>query len=121
MDGNKVPQIKSFDCVDHDPIEQWVPSDPNDVDFWMNFSIGMAGEEGADNFQVHVVTRKSSSSSSAVEPKYSVVLEAYSWPALLKAVAAVLESCKGSNWNDISAKLAGKFAWEFDSYTPYKS
>ena len=33
------PVIISYDCVDHDPIDDWVPDDVYDVDFWMNFTI----------------------------------------------------------------------------------
>lgn len=49
------PIIISYDCTDHDPIEEWVPDDVFDIDFWMNFTIG-PDNKGGDNFQVHVVT-----------------------------------------------------------------
>jgi hypothetical protein len=49
--------IKSFDCVDHDPIEEWIPGDINDIDIWITFSIGPSDEVGADYFQGHFITK----------------------------------------------------------------
>ena len=110
------PVIKSFDCVDHDPIDEWIPVDPFDVDFWMNFSIGVEESKGADNFQVHVVTHETIKNTK--DKKYMIVLDSYSWPKLLKQVEDILMKCEGYDWSDISEKLSKYFYWEFDNYKP---
>lgn len=111
------PVIKSFDCTDHDPISAWVPDDPADVDFGMNFSIGLPDETGADNFQVHVVTHEALKHLRGAENrKYLLVLHEYSWPAVLAAVDAVLEECRGYDWSDMAEKLRLHFFWEYEGY-----
>lgn len=52
----KNPEINSWDCVDHAPIEEWVPEAPSNFDYCCNTAIGIECEEGADNLQVHVAS-----------------------------------------------------------------
>ena len=54
----KEPEIKSWDCTDHDPIEEQQPDDSSIAEYWCNVVIGIKGEDGAGNFQVLMVTVK---------------------------------------------------------------
>jgi len=109
--------IISYDCTDHDPIEEWVPDNVFDVDFWMNFTIG-PDMKGGDNFQVHVVTPNNLHGKDS--DKHSIVLGEYSWSSVLATVESMLEDCQGSNWSEISEKLSQLMYWEFENYLPYK-
>jgi len=112
------PIIIGFDCVDYDPINLWLFPNPKRVDFWMNFTIG-PDKRGGDNFQLHVLTTE------MVMPETStanaIVLERYSWDALIQQVNKILEQCQGETWDIISSKLAKYMEWEFDNYQPYKA
>ncbi|MFL1467591.1 Imm8 family immunity protein [Marinobacter sp. HN1S83] len=109
------PVILSYDCSDHDPIDQWAPNDVYDVDFWMNFTIG-PDHEGGDNFQVHIVTPNNLHGRNAT--KHAIVLNEFSWPAVLAEVKAILAQCEGPSWSEISEKLSGYMAWEYEGYRP---
>jgi hypothetical protein len=111
----KKPEIKSWDCVDHDPIEEWVPEDPSNVDYWCNISIGIEGEEGADNFQVHVV---SENMLSQISSKQHIIVVPYyeGWNQVLKAVKLKLDKCSDIEWSGMSLQIAKLFYWEYEGY-----
>ena len=111
------PIIISYDCADHDPIEEWIPEDRYNIDFWMNFTIG-PDMKGGDNFQVRIVTPNNLSGKNS--SKHAIVLNEYSWPNVVEAVDVLLENCKGLNWSEISEQLSRHMYWEFENYQPYK-
>ncbi|WP_413664746.1 Imm8 family immunity protein [Microbulbifer sp. CNSA002] len=107
--------INSYDCVDHDPIDQWVPNDPYDVDIWVNFRIGPDTESG-DNFQVHIVTPNNLHGKGST--KYAIILYEYSWKKVLRTVESMLEQCQCTSWIGISRQLANLMHWEYENYKP---
>lgn len=109
------PLILSFDCVDYDPIDLWVPENCYDVDFWMNFTIGY-DQGGGDNFLLHVVSPINLQGPES--DKYAIVLTEYSWNLVLERVNNILEKCHGNNWSEISEKLSNHMYWEFENYKP---
>ena len=107
------PIIIDFDCADHDPIDEWVPSDPFDVDFWMNFTFGY-DQTGGDNFQVHIVSHKNLRGPNP--EKYAIIIHEYSWQAVLESVNEILQKCQGKDWDEVSKKLSMFMYWEFENY-----
>jgi hypothetical protein len=114
------PELKHWDCLDHDPIETWVPNDP-EVLFWLTLAIGLPGSEAADNFEVCVVTLAAlrSDAGRAVKPRGAgsllpIVLQSYSWPGVIAAVGARLEQCEGRDWLEVQEKLRRHFFWEYE-------
>ncbi len=49
------PELKRWDCADHDPIEDWLPVDGN-VCYELTLHIGAAGSDAADLYRVTVAT-----------------------------------------------------------------
>jgi hypothetical protein len=109
------PIIISYDCTDHDPIEQWVPNDPFDVDIWINFTIGPNSKSG-DNFLARVIT--SNNLHGKDSDKYAVILTEYSWANVIYEINRFLEMCSGNNWLEISEKLSKFMHWEYQDYKP---
>jgi hypothetical protein len=109
----KKPEIKSWDCVDHDPIEKWIPEDPSEVEFWLNIAVGIVGEEGTNNFLVHVVTERKVSS--VANKSHMLVIPYYSGLSeVLTKINTTLECCNGLNWSDISEQIAKLYKWEYE-------
>jgi hypothetical protein len=109
----KTPEIKGWDCIDHDPIENWSPEDPSNVEFWCNLSIGLKGEAGADNFQVHIATNDAVSRIESKE--YLVVIPRYdNWTQVLGVLDSIVSQCKDVTWLRISEKLSKHFYWEYE-------
>jgi hypothetical protein len=107
------PIILSYDCIDHDPIDEWIPTDIFNVDFWMNFTIG-PDMKGGDNFQVHVITPNNLHGKNS--DRHAIVLTEYSWSSVLAAVDGMLEKCQGKNWRQITDQLSQTMHWEYENY-----
>ncbi|WKY60117.1 Imm8 family immunity protein [Vibrio sp. SNU_ST1] len=112
-----IPIIISFDCTDYDPIDSWVFHDPRRVDFWVNFVIG-PDQKGGDSFQLNVLTTKMAQSKKPIAN--TIMLDSYSWNAVLLKVNEILKQCSGENWDVVSSKLSKHMAWEFEDYKVYK-
>lgn len=109
----KFPEIKCWDCEAHDPIEEWVPDDPENVDFWCNVGIGIAGEDAYDNFYVHVLTHRALAQ--VDDHSYLVVVPYYeSWELVLDTIRAIALKCPDINWRGMSEQLSKHFLWEYE-------
>lgn len=116
----KTPQLKGFDCFDHDPIDEWSPEPGSEVFFSLCLHIGPPDEAGADLFYVDVMTPPSVNETTAATRlrKRCIVVDPYSWEAVVASVRAILASCAGETWSEQSALLAKHFNWEFENYRP---
>ena len=116
------PQLKAQDCTDHDPIESWLPADSTQLDYWLCLHIGPAGQQGAEMFYVNVLSEAAARQLDAGElaRRKKIVVEDYSWSAVMRAVDDILREVEGTSWNEIAQKLSQKFDWEFDNYREYE-
>lgn len=112
------PQLKAQDCIDHDPIEAWQPAASTQVDYWLCLHIGPADQQGADMFYVNVLSEATARQLNAgeLEMRKKIVLEEYSWSAVMRAVDDILRPVEGASWTEIAQKLSQKFDWEFENY-----
>ncbi len=111
----KKPEIKSWDCFEHDPIDEWQPDDPSMVEYWCNIEIGIEGEEGADNFHVHVVTERMLSQ---IDDKYCLLVFPYyeGWIQVLDTLNLKLSSISELNWSGMSEESSKMFHWEYEGH-----
>ena len=114
------PQLKAFDCVDHDPIESWSPATTIQVDYWLCLHIGLEESEGADLFYVNILSEKTAQTLSEKEfaRRKTIVVEPYSWAAVVAALERILRSVEGADWVTMAEQLRTKFDWEFENYRP---
>ncbi|WP_334028086.1 Imm8 family immunity protein [Alteromonas sp. P256] len=109
------PKIVHSFCVDHDPIEQFVPHDSSEVDLWFDADIGAEGYDWSNNFQIHLVTQKSLS---GVSDKSNLLVIPYyeSWEQVLSALENSIRECAASTSEEMFKKIASKYAWEYESH-----
>ena len=114
------PELKAQDCADHDPIEAWQPANPADIDYWLCLHIGVAGEPGADLFYVNVLSETAATLVDADELalRKKIVIQDYSWSAVVDAIQEILQQSNGASWGEIAVKLSRRFDWEFENYRP---
>jgi len=114
-----VPVLKDFDCVVHDPIDQWRP-DSDEVWYWLTLHIGDPDSDAADLYYVAVFTppglTAAKQAGQSIGPPPPIVLPKYSWQAVLNVVNARLSLCEGFGWHDVNQKLRLKFAWEYENH-----
>jgi len=114
------PELKAFDCFDHDPIDEWIPDSDADVHFSLCLHIGRADEDGADLFYVEVATPQAINEHNLGKTlgQRKIIVNPYSWELVLKEVNAILAECRGDNWLQQSEFLAEHFSWEYENYRP---
>jgi hypothetical protein len=49
-----------------------------------------------------------------------IVVEDYSWRAVMRAVDDILRQIEGSSWSEVAQKLSREFDWEFENYREYE-
>ena len=118
-----IPQLKGFDCVDYDPIDEWRPSSDAEVYYSLCLHIGPLDEEGADLFYVDVATPQAINELNLGKrmSERGIVVNPYSWENVLQEVRNILERCVGDDWNQQSELLSKHLNWEFENYRPYAS
>ncbi len=115
------PELKGWDCTDHDPIEDWVP-ESDTVLFWLVLHLGWPGSEAADLFTVPVANPKGLHTpewkqrhrvprDTTITP---IVVDPYSWDAVLSEVHRRLGEISGYDWLDLQEQLRLIFHWEFE-------
>ena len=111
----KKPVISGFFCTDHDPIEEWVPKDPFDVDFYLDIYLGPDERPSGEFFTVHVLTvKRVRQMRNFKKMKYVIMLEEYSWDTIYNKIDEILEECRGHDWLEMTDKLREHFHWEYE-------
>jgi hypothetical protein len=111
-------EIKSQDCADHDPIEEWVPEDKFDVNLWMNFTIGPIGFDGGDNFQAHIIT-KSAISDEPNKKGRMIIIDYFNFDELIKVINSIFKDKEFSTWDEATELLNKSLYWEYENYKEY--
>jgi hypothetical protein len=118
-DPMPIPELKAFDCVDHDPIEEWIPESEESVSFHLCLHIGRPEEKGADLFYVHVVTPQAiNGQNPGRRLGKHMVVNPYSWSSVREQLQRILERCEGETWDQQATRLTEHFEWEFEKYRP---
>jgi hypothetical protein len=115
-----VPELKAFDCIDHDPIEEWHPESVSDLYYTLCLHIGIAGRDGADLFYVDVMSPQVEQTLGPKLRSRSIVIDPYSWNGVLAKVEIILAQCEGQTWDDQARLLSAHFHWEFENYQFYQ-
>ena len=115
--GPVLPELKGFDCADHDPIDTWIPDGPS-IRYQLTLHIGSSDSSAADLFHIFVCnhaglkeTRRLGVTPGSATP---IVLSEYSWNAVLEEVNRRLKKCEGRGWFDVQEKLRQQFDWEYE-------
>lgn len=113
-----IPQLKAFDCAEHDPIEKWVPESDSDVHYSLCLHIGPPDEEGGDLFYVNVATPQAIRDRNLGRDfvRKGIVVNPYSWKNVLEAVDEILAHCGEDGWNQQAESPGKHFHWEFEDY-----
>lgn len=109
--------IKDYDCIDHDPIKDWIPDDKNDVDIFITSHIGPKDGSGFELFNANIVTPNNVPTSK--KAKYIKIVE-YDFELVIKKVNDLLNNFESDDWNETSSYLNHYLDWEFDNYKEYK-
>ena len=107
-------------------VEAWVPSTPGEVCYYLEMTIGPAGESGGDLFGVMVMspeaevewdrTRGSRAGADAREGRRRLIVPEYSWERVVSEIERILARYQEEAWETLARRLARHFEWEFENY-----
>ncbi|MBN1908672.1 MAG: hypothetical protein JW818_02945 [Pirellulales bacterium] len=105
------PVLNWADGIDIENIEDWVPDDPANASVWIAVTIGPDSTCGHD-FQIHVCTPNAARN---LQDKKGLLIVPYyeNWASVLEALDRGLDECCGFTWDEMCAKLAKRFLWEY--------
>ena len=112
----RTPVIVDYHCIEHDPIDEWQPADPKDVDLLLTLTIGLDASAGA-LFYVRVATHRRLSRHSPPDD-HTIVVQEFQWDVVLDRVQAILDECRGRDWDDIAEKLSRHMQYEYAMLPP---
>lgn len=109
------PEIKSIISPDLDNDKN--PQDPLDCSIPIEVEIGIKGKEGADLFQLTVVTIQClQRRNESFWGKGYLITPSFSWNNVKESLEKMLMHCSGESWNDVAIKISSFLEWEFENY-----
>lgn len=108
-------QIKGWFVDGSALIEEWVPEDPYEVDFWCTLEIGDSATHGENCFKVHIATERAVRHLN--DKRYLFVIPHYeSWAATLKLLKNRVECIEDVSWEGVAQQISEFFHWEYHGY-----
>jgi hypothetical protein len=96
----------------------YMPEDAHCFGLWIEFRVGIAGEEGADDFRLWVCTsdwlKNECDKGRAVWARHTLVVSNYDLENIKKEINSLVEKCVGDSWTSIAQNLAKFAAWEYE-------
>lgn len=116
------PIIKGYYSSDVENLSTWTPTSLEDVYYPLELSIGIAGDDRSDVFQVLVATPEAIRSrlfgkTRCLIGRHILLVTGHDWPSIAKYCASLVETCTEDNWEDAARRLSHFFCWEFEDYT----
>ena len=119
-DDTTSPELKAFDSVAHDPIDEWAPDDDR-VLYELTLHIGEVGCEPCDLWRVIVCTPRGLAQGKQNGLRFGstppIIVEPYLWEAVIDEVEQRIQQCQGYGWIDVQEKLRRQFHWEYEGWS----
>lgn len=115
-------EIRNYSSAEIDDLESWVPEPGQGVFFSLSFEVAEAGTTGSNLFQAIVATPaglqqfKTEHPHERLPDRGVIVLETYSWEAVLDKLTGPLKACTRESWDESMACLSRQFLWEYEDY-----
>lgn len=113
------PTVKGLSSIDL-PDGVSLPEDPTDCWIVVTASIGLVGDDGADDFTFYVCTprrlERVLTDEAYVWGRHLLIVAAFDWALVRAAIERVCDHVTGKTWDLIANQLARHGAWEFEDY-----
>jgi hypothetical protein len=103
-----------------DGLDQYQPEDSQNFGTWVRARIGLAGETGADFFDIFVCTpgwlKSQCAEKRQMWMRCLLIVDEYDFQKLRMFIANHVSRYEGDDWVSIAKKLSHIGEWEFDDY-----
>jgi hypothetical protein len=101
-------------------LDSYFPENPECFGLWIEFSVGIKDESGADNFRLFICTpewlRSECGRKRAKWGRHMLIVPEYDLEMIRIEIGLCIDSCTGEDWPTIAQKIARFAAWEFEDY-----
>lgn len=113
-------ELKHLHSPDVKDLRTFKAGDPTNFSLFVQAMVGPEGEDESESFDFTVCTPRwlaeTTQSQGPVIGLHHIVVAAFDYEALIKAVQTYCSGCEGSNWQVVGAKVGRLGCWEFDNY-----
>lgn len=113
-------QIRQLHSPDVARLEDHCPEQHDDFAILIQVLAGPAGAEGAESFDIEVVTPKRLAArireTGPVGGRHLLIVNHYDYESIARWIERAVSSCEGSDWNEVAEKLGRFGRWEFEDY-----
>jgi hypothetical protein len=112
-------EVKSIMCVDIFDLENYRPDDYENFSFVLTITVGIAGKEGGDLFDIDVCTPQwllENQGDGFVLGKGKLIVFKCDMKFILGRIKRLFEGQSGNDWAEIAIKLSRIGRWEFEDY-----
>ena len=110
------PIVNAYWNDELESVESWVPESSTDFNLLLGMTIGCDAHAG-DNFWVRVVS-PNNIGFGPESKNHIIVLNEYSWAAVVSSVDEILKKCSDINWFGMQEQLREHFSWEYEDINP---
>jgi hypothetical protein len=115
-------ELRGMDSPDVADLERFRPGD--DFNIFIEASIGMRGEAGADLFSFNVCSPSAFAQtvpeSGILNGRFTLFMSQYNYAEIERYILRLIGYATGEDWTGIATKLARSLHWEFEDYVEYQ-
>lgn len=113
------PNLRGLSSIDL-PDGASLPDDPADCWVVVTASIGVAGDEGSDDFTFYISTprrlERIVADESQLWGRHLLIVEQFDWALVRNAIEKICNEITGDTWDAIASRLSRYGAWEYEDY-----
>lgn len=112
--------LKGVSSPDID-LATFKPDDPQKFGFLLEATIGPAGQEGGELFQLEVYTpewiEEHSAQRACIWGRHVLIVFRYDLDEILRSLNEKIAECAGTDWHSTAVRLSRYLGWEFEDYS----
>ncbi len=112
--------IKSLHSPDTLDLASYVPEVADDFSVLVQLMVAPAGSDGAESFDVEVVTparlMKRVAEHGPRSGRHMLIVSGFDYPTIRRWFERQVARCEGEDWDAVAAQLGRIGLWEFEDY-----
>lgn len=113
-------ELKGFDSPDIYDLEKYYPEIEDNFCFYLEISVGIKDEKGAEQFGITVCTPKwlleyKNKEEIFFGKNYLLVFE-YNYSKIYRKIKSYIDKLDGHSWEELAMKIGRISYWEFEDY-----
>jgi len=113
-------ELKGFHSPDIYDLEKYYPEIEDNFCFYLEISVGVKNEKGAEQFGITVCTPKwlleNKKDDEMVFGKNYLIVFKYNYQKIYGKIKSYIDELDGNSWEELALKVSRIGYWEFEDY-----